>query len=684
MIAAAILALLLSEAAAFPTADPQIERSVLTATPGRLVSRGQWSISAEGLALIKRHPAGGANYWLPTTDQSLISDGIVRARLHRGARLDCTVLFRAHAESGEDRDLSAYGLSIEAEQVVLYRWERGDPRPLGPGVPVAGLASHADLEIVIYLVGPQILATVYDAGTLALLATLSARDAALSSGYVGLRADEHQSADTRLTHLSVQSAGQAFVPERFPFGRTRLVRLSTAERPKVPQGVAVSRERARADDSWLLTDAEGLERMRRAGLNVTDLGSETPWWMLDESYFAARGQPPVRTETGFDLTRSYKDPEMVEAILRGWHSRYPDLTRLEQLGVTSQGRPILALRIRDSTAGDVPRPAVLLVGAHHGDELPSIDYVLDAMGLLLEGRADPRVSRWVSELDIWCVPMANPDGVHMFMNVSTAGGRRNARDIDKDGSDPWDGVDLNRNYPFRWGALGELGSSSWMHHDRYRGPSAGSEAETQALMTLGLRYRPVAVLSFHTNATTILSPYTIDGVVNPDPDEAWAIAEAMAEAAGKQPNGRTYKVKRKLYSVDGTDQDWYRHSFGSAAFIVEGSHRTPTEPDLRLGTVAGVRGIYRTLLDRVLDGPRVSGRVVDGAGLPLEAEVVVEGIQLGDGETWSSRPLDGRFDRLLPAAGSYTVRAVLSGFHDATQVVDVQGVATVDLVLQRI
>ena len=336
MIAAAIVALLLSEAAAFPTEDPKLERSVLTPTPApdRLVSRGQWSISAEGLALAKRHPAGGANYWLPTTDPSLITDGIVRARLRRGARLDCTVLFRAHSGDDEPRDLSGYGLSIEAEQVVLYRWERGDPRPLGPGVPVAGLASHTELEIVIYLVGPQILATVYDAGTLELLATLSARDAALPSGHVGLRADERQSPDTWLTHLSVQSTGVAFAPERFPFGRTGLVRLATADRSKVPEGVAVARERVDAEETWLLTDAEGLVRMRRAGLAVTDLGSETPWWMLDESYFAARGRPPLRTETGFDLTKSYKDPEMVEAILRGWHALYPDITSLVQLVVT--------------------------------------------------------------------------------------------------------------------------------------------------------------------------------------------------------------------------------------------------------------------------------------------------------------------------------------------------------------
>ncbi len=684
MVVAGLLSLFLSVAAAFPTEDAKLEHSVLTPTPAQVISRGRWSVSKEGLAMTGRDPAGGYNYWLPTTDRALVGDGVVRARIRRGARLDCTILFRATADPGQPRDFSAYGLSLEPDEVVLYRWERGDARPLSTGVKVADLASHAELEVVIYLVGPQILATVYDAQTLALLATVSARDAALPSGHVGLRAQDRQTADTVLTHLSVQPARLSVAPERFPFGRTRLVRLAAADRSKVPADVGVTREQTDGEATWLLTDAEGLERMRRAGLSPVDLGSETPWWIHDASYLAARGKPVVRTEKGFDLTLSYKDPEMVEALLRGWHALYPDVTRLERLAVTSQGRPLWALRVSDTPAQDEGEPAVLLVGANHGDELPSVDYVLDAIGALLEGRGDPQIDRWVSGLDIWCVPMANPDGANMFLNISTAGGRRNARDIDNDGPDPWDGIDLNRNYPFRWGSLGEVGSSSWRHHDRYRGPSAGSEVETRALMGLASRYRPVAVLSFHTNATTILSPYTIDGAENPEPDEAWAIAEALAEAAGEQPNGRGYKVKRKLYSVDGTDQDWYRHSFGSAAFIVEGSHRTPTEPELRIGTVAGVRGIYRTLFDRVLDGPRVSGRVLDAAGRPLEAEVRVEGIALRAGERWSSRPQDGRFDRLLPASGSYTLRVLMDGYREETRAVDVQGVADVDIVLRRL
>ena len=44
----------------------------------------------------------------------------------------------------------------------------------------------------------------------------------------------------------------------------------------------------------------------------------------------------------------------------------------------------------------------------------------------------------------------------------------------------------------------------------------------------------------------------------PEADQAWQLALRMAESAGKQASGKPYKVVKNLYSVDGTDQDWFR------------------------------------------------------------------------------------------------------------------------------
>ena len=76
-------------------------------------------------------------------------------------------------------------------------------------------------------------------------------------------------------------------------------------------------------------------------------------------------------------------------------------------------------------------------------------------------------------VDLWLVEDANPDGV-------AAGKRDNAH-----------GVDLNRNFPWRWHRHGRPG---WQH---YSGPKALSEPESRALATFLLRVRPQVVIWYH-------------------------------------------------------------------------------------------------------------------------------------------------------------------------------------------
>jgi hypothetical protein len=51
------------------------------------------------------------------------------------------------------------------------------------------------------------------------------------------------------------------------------------------------------------------------------------------------------TPTGPRLDESYKDAAMVEAIVRAFAERYPQLSRVEEIGRSREGRPILALVI---------------------------------------------------------------------------------------------------------------------------------------------------------------------------------------------------------------------------------------------------------------------------------------------------------------------------------------------------
>src|SRR5690606_35671994 len=113
----------------------------------------------------------------------------------------------------------------------------------------------------------------------------------------------------------------------------------------------------------------------------------------------------------------------------------------------------------------------------------------------------------------------------------------------------------------------ETGSSSKIHNRYYRGPAPASEPETQAMMRLAQSERFAGSISFHTGTLAILAPYTIPRVKNPTPNEAWTVAEQIAKEITGHPEGLV-PVKKNLYAVDGTDQDWFRNTHGTLALLV--------------------------------------------------------------------------------------------------------------------
>jgi protein MpaA len=128
------------------------------------------------------------------------------------------------------------------------------------------------------------------------------------------------------------------------------------------------------------------------------------------------------------------------------------------LGASVRDRPIVAVLSGDLDA----KRAVLVVGAIHGDEPAGIAIARD-----LYRDRPPRSGLIVT------IPDLNPDGVE-------AGTRQNAR-----------GVDLNRNFPWRWRPLERLGDP------QYSGPHALSEPESRIAHSLILRRRPRITVWFH-------------------------------------------------------------------------------------------------------------------------------------------------------------------------------------------
>src|SRR5690606_38660327 len=111
-----------------------------------------------------------------------------------------------------------------------------------------------------------------------------------------------------------------------------------------------------------------------------------------------------------------------------------------------------------------------------------------------------------------------------------------------------------------------------------------------------------ASISYHASAARLLVPYTIPGVANPEPSVAWLIAEEMIAAL---PHGfpwggggtRRYQAARALYPVSGTEQDWYHHTFGTLAYLIEIPYRR-ARGDRLSQSILHSRPAWMTLLDR--------------------------------------------------------------------------------------
>jgi len=662
-----------------PSFDPELE-TVLVGNgvePPEAATQGEvWKADASGVVLdTVNDDERTQNYWIPTSDEAVMRDGFIRFRFDIGDRLDSTILFRGEVDLDDPAGFSGYGLSLERDTVHMYRWDAGGAMPLGESERVRSLRKIDSVEGAIWMIGPHITAHIYDGEDLETLATLVVTDTKYASGRIGLRAYGRQDADTKMTLLSLRAAGTDTGERDSPIGFDRYVAIRADDVEAIPgEANAKPLQHIWGPEGSVIveTNPRGLEIIRRSGVGVVEVVNMPTYSLTDPSVREARADGLQRTEEGFRIDQAYKDPERVEALMRGYHERYPEITKLVEIGRTHEDRPILAIKISDRADVAEDEPPVMLNSAHHGVELLSTEFAIDAMAQLLEHYDDDKqIRRFVDELEIWIVPLVNPDGNAVHMDRALFAGRKNARDADENGRfGKADGVDLNRNYPFRWGTQGELASSSDPRHRWYRGPRPGSEPETQAMMRLADSEHFVASISYHTWGTVILSPYTIDDVDNPEPDEAWPIAEAMASGAGVQPNGRTYRVQRNIYSVTGVDQDWFRAAHGTAAFLVEGIWHNPSD-EKRIEAVEANRGTWRTLFEKVLEGPSVYGHVRTTDGDPVVAEIVIENIDLREGEHWTSRCHDGRFERLLPGPGRYAVKAQAPGMEPVTKTVNV-------------
>lgn len=250
--------------------------------------------------------------------------------------------------------------------------------------------------------------------------------------------------------------------------------------------------------------------------------------------------------------------EMTEK-LRTLTSQHSQISQMNSIGKSVEGRDIWAIRISGDLSNAETLPAAIFMGGHHAREHLSIELPLYYVEYLLTEyqNGNPRIQRLVNSRDLHFIPMVNPDGAEF--DIST-GNYKSWRKNRKQNSNGTYGVDLNRNYGYGWGGGG---ASTNPNSDTFRGPSAFSEPETQAIKRYVEAHENItSLLSFHTFSQLILYPWghQYEGISNSrDKQVHEVMAKKMAEWNGYQPQQAS-----GLYIASGDTTDW---SYGEHKII---------------------------------------------------------------------------------------------------------------------
>ncbi len=287
-------------------------------------------------------------------------------------------------------------------------------------------------------------------------------------------------------------------------------------------GIAVDHGERRKD-LWIETDLSDLEISiaRNAGFEVKILIEDVSQFYRDRNNAAPIASPKVDREfcnapMDYPLPQNFSLgsmggfftwPEMLDQ-LDAMRTAYPDLiSEKAPIGNSHEERPIHFVRISNSPDTDQDKPEVLYDALHHAREPASLHQLITFMWYLLENYGtDAEVTYIVDNLELYFVPCVNPDGyVFNELNEPDGGGmwRKNRRN----NGDGTFGVDLNRNYGLGWGFDND-GSSPNPMSEIYRGPSAFSEPETQAMRDFCNDHAFRIALNYHTYGDLLVYPWS--------------------------------------------------------------------------------------------------------------------------------------------------------------------------------
>lgn len=231
----------------------------------------------------------------------------------------------------------------------------------------------------------------------------------------------------------------------------------------------------------------------------------------------------------------------------------------------------------NSTAGK--KPILFIQSGIHAREYATTPLVLEFAKKLVNGHGSDADMTWILDHhEVHLLLVTNPDGRKKAetgllwrknTNTTYCGATSNSR-----------GADLNRNFSFGWNSTGGRGSSGTACNDTYRGPTAGSEPEVQAIERYVRSIWPDRRgpnrddaapsdtngihLDIHSHGRLLLWPWGTAGSFSKNDNQLATLGRKFSFF-----NGHTPQRSLDLYETDGTSDGPSYGELGVAAFTFE-------------------------------------------------------------------------------------------------------------------
>ncbi|MHA2254051.1 MAG: M14 family zinc carboxypeptidase, partial [Candidatus Kariarchaeaceae archaeon] len=263
---------------------------------------------------------------------------------------------------------------------------------------------------------------------------------------------------------------------------------------------------------------------------------------------------------GNSLGPYYNSSETIQK-LKSAAQVFPAIVTYFEYGQSYQGKALAGVSLTAPRTDFDRKYETILIGEHHAREAITVMDTFLFMDRLIYDYVDnkPWAKILLRNAEVYIIPAFNPDGLD-FTSIYPWQ-RKNMQEIDADGDGLLDelevkdmngdgyvdeffdsingttyfaegedldgdgfvgedlagGIDLNRNYAFKFG-FDNFGSSPDENDELYRGPNAFSAPETQAFKQFAEKHHFYTSLSLHSGIEAIIYPWGYTGTPAPDQD----------------------------------------------------------------------------------------------------------------------------------------------------------------------